>query len=86
MSRDKGESGAKFNREKDEGLTKLLHSSLTYALEINKFDGEKYYVEDVTAVSADFRALILGIIGELVANSEAVTKEFREKYANTSKG
>ena len=85
MSGDEKKSAAQFNRAKDEGLKKLLQSSLVYALELHKFDEEKYYVEDVTAVTADFQTMILGIIEELVENSFAVTKEFREKYTSSSK-
>ena len=69
-----------FNREKDEGIKKLLQSSFSYAVKRHGFDVENYYVEDVTEVVADYQTLILKIINELVDGSFAVMKEFGDKY------
>lgn len=69
-----------FNREKDEGIKKLLTSSFAYAVKLHDFDAEKYFVEDVTEVLADYQTLILRIINELIDGSFAVMKEFGDKY------
>ncbi len=66
--------------KKDEGIKTLLKSSFTYAVELHDFNAEKYYVEDVTEVLADYQTLILKIINELVDGSFAVMKEFGDKY------
>ncbi len=80
MTVKKDENEKAFNREKDEGIKKLLQSSFAYAVKRHDFDAEKYYVEDVTEVIADYQTLILKIINELVDGSFAVMKEFGDKY------
>ena len=69
-----------FNKEKDEGIKTLLKSSFAYAVKLHDFDTEKYFVEDVTSVLADYQTLILRIIDELVDGSFAVMKEFEDKF------
>ena len=80
MDDKKDEHERQFNLEKDEGIKKLLTSSFGYAVKLHNFDAEKYYVEDVTSVLADYQTLILRIIDELVDGSLAVMKEFGDKY------
>ena len=80
MTVKKDEHEKAFNREKDEGINKLLKSSFSYAVNLHDFDVENYYVEDVTEVIADYQTLILKIINELVDGSFAVMKEFGDKY------
>jgi hypothetical protein len=77
--KDKVESS--FTREKEEGIKKLLKSSFGYAVKLHDFDGENYFVEDVTAVLADYQSLTLKIIEELIEGSFAVMKEFTDKYS-----
>ena len=79
MDNKKDENEKQFNKEKDEGIKKLLKSSFTYAVKRHNFDAEKYFVEDVTEVLADYQTLILKIINELVDGSFSVMKEFRDK-------
>ena len=81
MDNKKNEHEEQFNKEKDEGINKLLKSSFAYAVKLHDFDAEKYYVEDVTEVLADYQTLILRIINELVDGSFAVMKEFGDKYS-----
>jgi len=80
MSIKKDEHEKQYNEEKDEGIKKLLQSSLVYSLKIHDFNEEDYYIEDVTAVMADYQALILKIIDEMVDGSFAVMKELGDKY------
>ena len=77
----KDEHEKQFNKEKDEGIKTLLKSSFSYAVKRHAFDAEKYFVEDVTEVLADYQTLILKIINELVDGSFAIMKEFGDKYA-----
>ncbi len=84
MAVKKDEHEKAFNREKDEGIKMLLKSSFSYAVKRHAFDAEKYYVEDVTEVLADYQTLILKIINELVDGSFAVMKEFGDKYTKHS--
>ena len=81
MDVKKDEQEKQFNKEKDEGIKKLLKSSFSYAVKLHGFDAENYYVEDVTSVLADYQTLILRIIDELVEGSFAVMKEFGDKYS-----
>ncbi len=46
------EHESQFNREKDEGIKKILTSSFSYAVKRHDFDVENYFVEDVTEVIA----------------------------------
>ena len=81
MSAKKDKLERDFTREKEEGIKQLLKSSFSYAVKLHYFDSKKYYVEDVTAVLADYQTLILKIVDELVEGSFAVMKEFTDKYA-----
>ena len=81
MTVKKDEHEKVFNKEKDEGIKKLLQSSFAYAVKLHEFDVENYYVEDVTEVIADYQTLILKIINELIDGSFAIMKEFGEKYS-----
>ena len=80
MTVKQDENEKQFNREKDEGIKTLLKSSFEYAVKLHDFDTEKYFVEDVTSVLADYQTLILRIIDELVDGSFAIMKEFGDKY------
>ena len=80
MDNKKDEHEKQFDKEKDEGIKKILTSSFSYAVKRHDFDVENYFVEDVTEVIADYQTLILKIINELVDGSFAVMKEFGDKY------
>jgi len=80
MDNQKDEHEKRYNLEKDEGIRKLLQSSLVYSLKTHDFNEEDYYIEDVTSVMADYQALILKIIEELVDGSFAVMKELGDRY------
>ena len=80
MTVKKDEHEILFNREKDEGIKKILTSSFSYAVKRHDFDVENYFVEDVTDVIAEYQTLILKIRNELIDGSFAVMKEFGDKY------
>ena len=81
MADEKDGLEKQYNSEKDEAIKMFLQSSLVYSLKIHDFDGEKYFMEDVTSVLADYQTLILKVIDELIEGSFAVMKEFGEKYS-----
>ena len=70
-----------YKVEKSEAIKKILQSSLIYSLKIHNFDGENYYIEDITSILADYQTLILKAVDELIEGSFAVMKEFGEKYS-----
>ena len=73
MDNQKYEHEKEYNREKDEGIKKLLQSSLVYSLKTHDFNEEDYYNEDVTSVMADYQALILKIIEETIPKTPSET-------------
>lgn len=80
MSSSKSEAERQFNKDKEEYIKNLLQAALVYALKTQGFDEKKYYVEDVTAVLADYQTLILQMIDELIVGSFAVMRQFGDKY------
>jgi hypothetical protein len=81
MADEKEKLEKQYNADRDEAIKLLLQSSLVYALKIHNFDAEKYFIEDVTSVLADYQTLILKGMDELIEGSFAVMKEFGEKYS-----
>lgn len=82
MAVEKNKLEKQYNTEKDEAVKMLLQSSLVYSLKLHNFDGEDYFMEDVTSVLADYQTLILKAMDELIEGSFAVMKEFGEKYSS----
>jgi hypothetical protein len=66
---------------KEEGIKTLLQASLVYSLKIRNFNGEDYYMEDVTAVVETYQKQVLQIIDMLIDTSFAVMKEFEDQYS-----
>ena len=58
----------------------FTRTNIDSSFSLNHSDAEKYFVEDVTEVLADYQTLILKIINELVDGSFAIMKEFGDKY------
>ena len=75
-----------YNKEKEESMRKLLQSSLVYVLKTRDFDGENYYMEDITAILADYQTLILSFVNELIDESFNVMREFGDKFSYFDKG
>jgi hypothetical protein len=48
---------------------------------MHDFDGEEYFMEDITSILADYQTIILRSIDDLIVGSFAVMKEFGEKYS-----
>ena len=59
---------------------RALQPYLVYSLKTHDFNEEDYYIEDVTSVMADYQALILKIIEELVDRSFAIMTELGDTY------
>jgi len=67
-------------------MRELLQSSLVYVLKTRDFDGENYYMEDITAILADYQTLILSFVNELIDESFNVMREFGDKFSYFDKG
>jgi hypothetical protein len=81
MSDEKDNLEKQYNIDKEEAIKMLLQSSLVYALKMHDFDGEEYFMEDITSILADYQTIILRSIDDLIIGSFAVMKEFGEKYS-----
>jgi len=71
-----------YESAKGEGIKTLLQASLVYSLKTRNFDGDNYYVEDVTSVVETYQKMILQIIDELIDTSFAVMKKFEGQYTS----
>jgi len=70
-----------YESAKEEGIKTLLQASLVYSLKIRNFNGENYYIEDVTSVVEAFQKQVLQIIDVLIDISFAVMKKFEDQYS-----
>ena len=81
MADKKSELEKQYNVDKEEAIKMLLQTSLVYTLKMHDFDGEEYFIEDITSILADYQTIILRSIDDLIVGSFAVMKEFGEKYS-----
>jgi len=70
----------RYNVDKNELVSNLLKVSLQYVINVHGFNEDEYFVEDVTAIIAEYELLILKMVNELIQASIEVVMEFSEKY------